>query len=120
MKTDSTVDKYLDNFRGETLKRLNELRKIIKGTAPKAEESISYGMVGYKYCGRPLVYFGGYKNHVGFYGASGSFFKAYTKELVGFEVAKGTIRFSLEKPLPVSLIKKMVKERMKQNEQIKK
>lgn len=116
MKTTGTVNQYIAAFSGETKKKLIELRKIITTSAPKAEEKISYGMVGYKYMGKPLVYFGGYKNHIGFYGASSTFFKAYAKELEGFKTSKGTVQFPLDKPLPVSLIKKLVKERVKQNQ----
>ncbi len=115
-----TVEKYIAQFPAETQKKLKQMRALIKAAAPKAEERISYGMVGYKYLGRSLVYFGGYKAHVGFYGASSTFFKKYEKELEGFEYSKGTIRLPLDKPLPVALIKNMVKERVKQNEQGKK
>ena len=116
MKSTGTVSQYISDFSGEAKKKLVELRKIVTTAAPKAEEKISYGMVGYKYLGKPLVYFGGFKNHIGFYGASSTFFNAYAKELEGFKTSKGTVQFPLDKPLPVGLIKKLVKERIKQNE----
>ena len=65
-KPAETVDEYIAAFPKEVQQMLAQLRKIIKAAAPKAEEVISYGMPGYKYYGM-LVYFAGYKNHIGFY-----------------------------------------------------
>ncbi|HNG44023.1 MAG TPA: DUF1801 domain-containing protein, partial [Cyclobacteriaceae bacterium] len=93
---------------------LEKLRAQIKAAAPKAEESISYGMPAYKYKG-PLVYFGAFKKHCSFFPGSSTII-ANQKELKGFTVAKGTIQFTPEKPLPAALVKRIVKERIRENE----
>lgn len=109
------VDQYLKNAPKEARAMLEQLREIIKTTAPNADEVISYQMPAYKYHG-PLVYFAAYKNHVGFYPASGSLIDAYKDELKNYETSKGTIRFPIGKPLPVALITKIVKARLEENE----
>jgi uncharacterized protein YdhG (YjbR/CyaY superfamily) len=107
------VDSYLASQPKETRILLEGLRKTIKAAAPKAEEVISYGMPAYKYHGI-LVYFAGYKTHIGFYPTS-SAIKEFKKELSGYGLSKGTVRFPLDKSLPLDLIKKIVRYRMKQN-----
>lgn len=107
------VDAYLALHPAETLTKLEKLRQTIKKAAPEAEEVISYGMPAYKFHGM-LVYFAGYKNHIGFYPSS-SGIKAFEKEISAFENSKGTVRFSIEKPLPVGLVTKIVKYRVKEN-----
>ena len=108
-----TVDQYLAGFNGETQKRLEQLRQAIKKAAPAAEEMISYMMPAYKYLGRPLVYFAGYKNHIGFY-ATPNGHEAFKKELSVYKQGKGSVQFPLDKPLPLSLVTKIVKFRVKQ------
>lgn len=110
-----TVDAYIAGFPAPTQKLLKQLRKTIKAAAPQAEEGISYMMPAYKLAG-PLVYFGGYKNHIGFYpGTAGivSFFE----EVLEYNFSKGTIQFPLDKPLPLDLVTRIVKFRVKQNEE---
>jgi len=110
-----TVDEYLAALPIEVRSVLSQLRNTIKSTAPKAEEAISYGMPGYKYYGA-LVYFAAFKNHCSFFPGSSQVIKLYD-ELKSFKTAKGTIQFSIDKPLPATIIKKMVKARMKENEE---
>jgi uncharacterized protein YdhG (YjbR/CyaY superfamily) len=95
--------------------KLERLRLTIKKAAPKAEEEISYMMPAYKFHG-VLVYFGAYQNHIGFY-PTGSGISAFKKELSVYEGSKGTVRFPIDKPLPLTLIKKIVRFRLKENEQ---
>lgn len=110
-----SVDSYIAGFPVPTQKLLKQLRKTIKAAAPKAEEGISYMMPAYKLAG-PLVYFGGYKNHIGFYpGTAG--IEAFFKEVKEFNFSKGTIQFPLDKPLPLELVTKIVKFRVRQNEE---
>ncbi len=90
----------------ETLLKLSE---FIISLAPEAEKCVSYGMPGFTLDGKPFIGFAGYKHHIGFYPMSGSFLKHYEKELKNYETSKGAVRFPLEKPLPLSLIKKMIK-----------
>ena len=80
-----------------------------------AEERISYDMPGFFYKGA-LVYFGGFKNHVSLFGTASEVIKKFTKELEGYKQSKGTIQFPLNQPLPIALIKKLVKERVRENE----
>ncbi len=110
-----TVDEYLSALPEEIRSVLIHLRKTIKSTAPKAEEVIRYGMPGYKYYGA-LVYFAAFKNHCSFFPGSSQVIKLY-EELKSFKTAKGTIQFTIDKPLPATLVKKIVKARMKENEE---
>jgi uncharacterized protein YdhG (YjbR/CyaY superfamily) len=117
MKTKSipvkNIDEYIDSFPEDIQVKLQALRKAINKAAPVAEETISYMMPAFKYHGM-LVYFAGYKNHIGFYpGAAGV--EAFKKELSVYKGAKGSVQFPLDQPLNVSLINKIVKFRVKQN-----
>lgn len=114
MQQFESVEAYLEAQSPEFREALEKLRAQIKAAAPKAEESISYGMPAYKYKG-PLVYFGAFKKHCSFFPGSSTII-ANQKELKGFTVAKGTIQFTPEKPLPATLVKRIVKERIKENE----
>src|SRR5882672_7609074 len=93
-----TVDEYISTFPASTKKILKDLRKTIKQAAPDAEELISYNMPAFKQEG-VLVYYAGYKGHIGFYPVS-SGIAAFKKELSGYELSKGTVRFPLDKPIP--------------------
>ena len=95
-------------------KALKDIRKAIKTTAPNAEEVISYQIPGYKYHGM-LVFFAAWKNHISLYPAPWSA-DALKKEMSAYEGSKGTIKFPLDKPMPLSLVKKIVKYRLKENE----
>jgi uncharacterized protein YdhG (YjbR/CyaY superfamily) len=112
-KIHSNVDEYIAAFPKEVQQLLQQMRITIKAAAPKAEEQISYGMPGYKYHG-VLVYFGGFKNHIGFY-ATPTGHKAFEKELSKYKKGKGSVQFSINEPLPLSLITKIVKFRIKEN-----
>lgn len=109
------VDAYIASFPKEARIILETIRTTIRKAAPKAEESISYGMPGYKLHGA-LVYFGGYKNHIGFY-AIPSGIAAFEKELSAYKVSKGTVQFPIDKKIPLSLITKIVKYRVKENQE---
>lgn len=108
-----SVDAYIASFPLEIKLKLEELRSIIKNAAPKAEEIISYQMPAYKQNGM-LVYFAGYKKHIGFY-PTGSGIEAFKNELGIYKWSKGAVQFPLDKPLPKALITKMVKFKLKQN-----
>jgi uncharacterized protein YdhG (YjbR/CyaY superfamily) len=110
-----TVDAYIASFPQATQVRLAELRAAIRATAPVADELISYNMPAYKYKGL-LVYFAGYNAHVGFYPTS-SPIPAFATELEGYVTSKGTVRFSLEKPIPKALVRKIVRFKMTENEE---
>lgn len=92
---------------------LEQIREIIIKAAPKAEELISYKMPAYKYHG-VLVYFAGYKNHIGFYAAPTGH-EAFKRELSIYKTGKGSVQFPLDQPMPLNLISKIVKFRVKEN-----
>jgi len=114
MKKPTSVDEYISSYPKETQKLLEQIRATIKGVAPDAEEVISYMMPGYKLNGM-LVWFAGFKNHIGFYPRGSSAIEAFKKELTGYKTSKGAIQFPKDKPMPIALIKKMVKYRVKEN-----
>jgi uncharacterized protein YdhG (YjbR/CyaY superfamily) len=107
------VDSYIAIFPEDVQQILEQIRTAIKSSAPKAEEVISYNMPAFKYHGM-LVYFAGYKNHIGFYSLP-SGHKAFKKELSKYKQGKGSVQFPLDKPMPLALIKKIVKFRVKEN-----
>lgn len=107
------INSYIATFPKEVQVLLEQVRHAIKTSAPKAEEVISYNMPAFKYHGI-LVYFAGYKQHIGFYSLP-SGHKAFEKELSKYKQGKGSVQFPLDKPMPLALIKKMVKFRVKEN-----
>lgn len=106
-----TVDEYIKSAPVSHQGILKSLRKIIKSVAPKAEEKISYGMPYYGYKGR-LVYFGYAKNHVGLY-IMPRFLVGYEKEIEKYKTGRATLQLPLDRKLPVTLIKKILKHAVK-------
>ncbi len=114
MNRAKTVDQYIKGAPAKTQVLLRAVRKVVKENAPKAEEVISYGMPAYKYHGM-LLYFAAHTNHIGLYiMPSGT--AAFKKELAKYKTHKATAQFPLDKPLPLGLIKKIEKFRVKENE----
>src|SRR5687768_11823572 len=105
-----TVDEYMSSQPKEMQAILEALRETIKQAAPQAEELISYNMPAYKLHGM-LVYFAANKNHIGFY-PTPSAIEAFKKELSAYEGAKGSVKFPIDKPIPLSLVKKIVNFRV--------
>jgi uncharacterized protein YdhG (YjbR/CyaY superfamily) len=114
-KVVTTVDEYIAAFPKEVQLLLNQIRKTIKTAAPKAEEIISYGMPGYKYLAKHLVYFAGYQNHIGFY-ATPTGHEAFKKELAKYNQGKGSVQFPVTEKLPLQLVERIVKFRVAENE----
>jgi uncharacterized protein YdhG (YjbR/CyaY superfamily) len=110
------IDEYIITFPAEVQKILEQIRTIIRENAPGAEESISYGMPAFKLHNKPLVYFAGYKNHIGFY-ATPTGHEEFTKELAGYKQGKGSVQFPLDKPIPFDLIGRIVAYRAIENMQ---
>ena len=102
-----TIPEYIAQFDGETRRRLEAMRQVILESAPSADESISYGMPGYKLHGKPLVYFGGYPHHIGFY-ATPNGHEAFAKDFAPYKQGKGSVQFPHDKPLPLDLVKRVV------------
>jgi len=111
--TARNIDQYLATLPDDKRVALEKLRKTVRAAAPKAEECISYGIPAFRLGGRLLVAFGAAANHCSFY--PGAFpLKAYADELKDYDTSKGTIRFQAGKPLPVALVRKMVKARIEE------
>ena len=106
----TSVDQYLTTFDRKTLEKLIELRAFLKKLVPEAEECISYNMPAYK-LNAVLVYFAGYKNHIGFY-PTGDGIKQFEPKLSEFKYSTGAIQFALDKPFPFDLIEEIVKYRL--------
>jgi uncharacterized protein YdhG (YjbR/CyaY superfamily) len=113
-KAPKDVDEYIAGAPKEAQAKLEELRAAIREAAPAAVERISYGMPYYDYKGR-LVYFRLAKAHIGLYVPT-PVIEEHKSELADYETAKATVRFPLDKRLPITLIKKLVEARMKKNE----
>lgn len=109
-----TVDEYIALFSPPVRDLLEQMRKVIRETAPDALEEIGYQMPVYKFNGRPLVYFAAWKNHIGFYPIP-SGLKAFEKELSKYPRSKGSVQFPFDQPIPFDLVKKIVEYRMKEN-----
>lgn len=111
-----TVDEYLVALREDQRTALEKLRKSIRAAAPRAEECISYQLAAFRLDGRTLVAFGATENHCAFYLMSDKTVAAHEGLLEKYDTSKGTIRFPADKPLPVALVRKLVKARSAENE----
>jgi uncharacterized protein YdhG (YjbR/CyaY superfamily) len=107
------IDDYIVQFPKEVQRKLQELRQVIKETAPEAEERISYRMPTYYLKGN-LVHFAAYSGHIGFYPAP-SGIEAFKDQLAVYKTSKGAIQFPLDEDLPLGLIRKIVKFRVEEN-----
>ncbi len=108
-----SIDAYISEFPPEVQKKLAELRETIKLAAPKAEEAISYAIPTFKLNGN-LVHFAGYATHIGFYPGAGGIAE-FAEQLSVYKTSKGAVQFPLDKPIPLKLVTKIVKFRVKQN-----
>lgn len=111
------IDEYIAGFPLLVQERMKKLRATIKKTAPAAEESISYGIAAFKLQG-VLLYFAGFKNHIGLYPVPRNN-EAFKKELASFKGGKGTAQFPHEKPLPIGLVTRIVKFKLKEKKEKK-
>ncbi len=114
-----TIDEYLVQFPENVRELLQEIRKTIRNSAPQAEETISYGMPAFKLNGKILVYFAAFKNHIGFF-PTASGIEAFKEEVSAYKTSKGTVQFPLDRPIPLGLVSKMVKFKVKEVESKKK
>lgn len=114
MKTEiKTIDDYINQFPDDLKSKLETIRTAIKKAAPKATEVISYGMPAFKQ-NKVLVYFAAGKNHIGFYPTPKPII-VFSKELEGYKTSKGAIQFPLDKKIPLTLISKITKFRVKED-----
>ena len=114
------LDAYLASVPADKRATLQKIRKAISAAAPRAEEGFSYGLPAFRLDGRPLVCFAAATNHCSFYPMSPAVIRAHAADLKDYETSKGTIRFPAEKPLPVALVRKLVKARIAELEQPRK
>jgi uncharacterized protein YdhG (YjbR/CyaY superfamily) len=113
MSNFTTVDEYINQFEGEVKTRLLKLRDVIRAESPESVESLSYGLVGYKLNKKPLVYFGGFAKHIGFY-ATPNGHEAFRDEFAKYKQGKGSVQFPNDQPLPLDLVKRVIEYRKKQ------
>jgi uncharacterized protein YdhG (YjbR/CyaY superfamily) len=109
----SSIDEYIATFPDDVRGKLQELRAVIRASAPEAEEKISYQMPTFALNGN-LVHFAAFKRHIGFYPAPRGI-QEFEKELSAYERSKGAVRFPIDQPLPLELISKIVRFRVSEN-----
>ena len=109
----TTISQYINAFPKETKIRLKAMYKTIHTSTPNAVEGIKWGMPAFSYK-RILVTFAGFKNHIGFY-PTPSAIKFFSSQLSKYKTATGSIQFPMNKPLPLSLIRKITKFRVKES-----
>ena len=114
-KPAKNVDEYLAAAPEEVRPVLEKLRRTIRAAASKAEEVISYQIPMFKYHG-PLVFFAAFRNHCSFYVVSKPIMETFSSEIKPWDTSGTTIHFSAKNPLPASLVKKIVKARIEENE----
>jgi uncharacterized protein YdhG (YjbR/CyaY superfamily) len=115
MKTQiNTVEDYIAEFPKEIQNKLRLVHHTILNNAPNVIESISYGMPAYKLNKKPLVYFGGFAKHIGFY-ATPTGHKKFESQLSKYKQGKGSVQFPFDKDLPIDLIAEIVKFRVEEN-----
>ncbi len=112
--TASSVDEYIAGFPAETRRLLEELRALVKATAPEVTERISYGIATFDLDGRYLVYIAGFKNHVSLYPVTADLTAALAEEVEPYKKGKGTVQFPLGQPLPTALIRRIVELRVEE------
>ena len=110
----TTIDEYIAEFPAETQKALQEMRELIRASAPDATETISYAIPTFDLGGHHLVHFAGYEHHVGLYPTPRGV-EAFKDELAKYKGGKGSVQFPLSEPLPTDLIRRIVEFRVKQN-----
>jgi len=106
------VRAYFARQTPEARRALKSIRDAIRATAPDALEHFSYGIPGFRYLDRPLVWYAAFKNHTSLYPITGAIKRAHAKAIEGYETSTGTIRFPMAKAPPITLIKRLVKARM--------
>jgi uncharacterized protein YdhG (YjbR/CyaY superfamily) len=106
------VKTYFAELPDHARRELRALRDAIREAAPGVVDTFGYGMPGYKLDGRVLIWYAAWKKHSSIYPLSESAKRTFSKQLEGYEMSKGTLRLPHDKPIPVSLIKKIVKSRV--------
>jgi len=110
----TNIDAYIATFPDATQQAMKQLRELIHTLVPTVEETISYAMPTFNLNGSYVVYFAGFKNHIGLYPAPVDN-KDFEKDLAGYKTGRGSVQLPMGEPLPVKLITKIVKFQVKQN-----
>jgi uncharacterized protein YdhG (YjbR/CyaY superfamily) len=108
------IDQYLDALEEPKRTTLAQLRQMILDILPEAEQGISYGVPAFKVRGKTIAGFAAFKNHLSYLPHSGSVFPQLTEELMGYPASSGALRFSIDQPLPRSLVEKLIAVRLRQ------
>lgn len=109
------IDSYISGYPKEVQRLLETVRKTIRKAAPDATEAMAYGIPTFKFKGKNLVHFGGFKSHIGFYPAPQGL-EAFKDELSQYKGAKGSVQFPLNQPLPLELITRIVRYRLEEEQ----
>jgi uncharacterized protein YdhG (YjbR/CyaY superfamily) len=112
----STFDEYLSPLPGAQKAELERIRRLVRRTVPDADEGTSYGMPAFKYKNRPLLGFKVSKNHLSVFPFSPEAIDAAREALAGFDLSKGTVRFTPEKPIPDSALDQLLRHRLRELE----
>jgi uncharacterized protein YdhG (YjbR/CyaY superfamily) len=115
----SSFDEYLATVPEPQKAELERIRELVRREVPEAEEATSYGLQAFKYKNRPLLGFRASKNHLSVFPFSPEAVEATRDELVGFDLTKGTVRFTPDKPIPDSALKRLLDQRMREIEEAK-
>jgi uncharacterized protein YdhG (YjbR/CyaY superfamily) len=114
VQTERQIRAYLAAQPPRTRAVLRQMRDVIKSVAPDAIDSFSYRIPGVKLDGKVLVWYAGFTHHTSLYPIGDAIRARYSSELEGYETSKGTVRFPLDKPLPLMLVKRLVKARVEE------
>lgn len=110
----SKVREYFARLPPGTRRVLRAMRDAIREVSPEADEGFSYGIPAFTLNGRPFVYYAAFKQHVSLYPMTDGIRRAHAAQLKGYQMSKGTVRFPLDRPLPVGLVKRLVRARAKE------
>jgi uncharacterized protein YdhG (YjbR/CyaY superfamily) len=112
-----SVDQYIESFPADIREMLEKVRAVIRQKAPDAVETMGYGVPAYRTNGKPLVYFAGFRKHIGFY-ATPAGHEAFSAELSQYKQGKGSVQFPFNRPIPYDLIGQIVEFRVKENDRL--